>query len=170
MMENNEQQRALELWRVSEEQSLKEEYDTKIMELTKDYKSKLQDLDRNYTEKKLDLDRHRQEIERSASIAHDEFGHPYALEDPSFNIDPEHMPLHRIAEPETQTFNDTEFEFGAEAPNGRMYGLNLENTHTDPLSDIKRRERDLQHERLAKETELQRDYEKRLAEFEEDFK
>lgn len=35
-------------------------------------------------------------------------------------------------------------------------------TTKDPLSDIKRRERDLQHERLARESELQREYEKRL--------
>ena len=41
MLEQNEKQRALELWRVSEEQSLKEEYDRKIMELTNDYKAKL---------------------------------------------------------------------------------------------------------------------------------
>jgi len=179
MMENNEQERALELWRVAEEQTLKEEYDTKIMELTKDYRSKLQDLDRNYTEKRLDLDRHRQEIERASSIAHDEMGRPYALDSPDFTFDPEHEPLHRIsgppvmASPETQTFNDTEFEFGAENA-GPMY-LNLEQQQQpkephDPLADIKRRERDLQHERLARETELQRDYEKRLAEFEEDYK
>lgn len=101
MMENNEQERALELWRIAEEQTMKEEYDTKIMELTKDYRSKLQDLDRNYTEKKLDLDRHRQEIEHSSALAHDEFGRPYALDSPDFTINPDHIPLRRVPEPET---------------------------------------------------------------------
>ena len=53
-----------------------------------------------------------------------------------------------------------------------VYGYNLaqksnapllpSETTKDPLSDIKRRERDLQHERLARESELQREYEKRL--------
>ena len=47
-------------------------------------------------------------------------------------------------------------------------GYNLEQAK-DPLSDIKRRERDLQHERIARESELQREYEKRLQEFELDF-
>ena len=107
-------------------------------------------------------------------MTHDEFGHPTALDSPDFTIDPEHRPLQRVPlpSPETQTFNDSEFEFGAENP-GRMYALNLASKDPqphDPLADIKRRERDLQHERLARETELQRDYEKRLAEFEEDYK
>lgn len=48
--------------------------------------------------------------------------------------------------------------------------LNLQKTdHTDPLADIKRRERDLLHEKNAREAELQREYEKRLQEFELDY-
>jgi hypothetical protein len=38
----------------------------------------------------------------------------------------------------------------------------------DPLADIKRRERDLDHERSVREAELRRDFDKRLQEFEED--
>ena len=120
MMEENEKERALELYRVQEEQSLKEEYDRKISELTKDYKAKLMDLDRNYADKKLDLDRERAEIERKASIA-SQLGQPeepgFALEDPNFGMDPQNRPLRRIGmadevpEAETQTFNDTEFGF-----------------------------------------------------------
>ena len=39
----------------------------------------------------------------------------------------------------------------------------------DPMTDIKRRERFLQKERVAREEELEREYEQRLKEFELDF-
>ena len=91
MMEENEKERALELYRVQEEQSLKEEYDRKISELTKDYKAKLMDLDRNYSDKKLDLDRERAEIERKASMA-SQVGQPeepgITFGNPNFEVDP----------------------------------------------------------------------------------
>ena len=81
------------------------------------------------------------------------------------------MPLQRLSspapQPETATFNEAdEDDLGFVIR--RPVGYNLEQAK-DPLSDIKRRERDLQHERIARESELQREYEKRLQEFELDF-
>ncbi len=97
LMEENEKERALEIFRVHEEQELKEEYDHKIMELTSDYKLKLRDLDNTYAEKKLDLDREREHIERDASIARDTLsGNRYALSDPDFSLDPTHETLRRV--------------------------------------------------------------------------
>ncbi len=91
-------------------------------------------------------------------------------------MDPLHHPLHMIAEPETQTFNDFDenqtVEMGFEI-DPSSFQMNLASRRNeiakDPLADIKRRERDLQHERTAREAELQREYEKRLQEFELDF-
>ena len=43
-------------------------------------------------------------------------------------------------------------------------------TNPDPLADIKRREREIEKERDYREHELRMEYEKRLEEFEADFK
>ena len=59
MIEENEKERALELFKVSEEDSLKQEYDRRISELASDYQRKLRDLDTNYSEKKTELDHER---------------------------------------------------------------------------------------------------------------
>ena len=106
MMEENEKERALEIYRVHEEQTLKEEYDHKIMELTSDYKLKLRDLDKNYHEKRVDLDRERESLERDASIARDTLsGNRYALSDPDFELDPTHDTLRKI-EPFNESVNE----------------------------------------------------------------
>ena len=76
----------------------------------------------------------------------------------------------RPNDPDAHGFND--YEFGFEAEYGVPVGFNLEQsneTAKDPLADIKRRRRDLQHERVAKEAELQHEYESRLQDFELDF-
>ena len=87
-------------------------------------------------------------------------------------IDPTPRPLYHEIDPHSRTFDDTEFGFGEDQP---FVGLNLAQKPTpepdtkDPMADIKRRERDLQSERLARESELKRDFEKRLEEYELDF-
>ena len=88
-----------------------------------------------------------------------------------------HYPLHRVLDwpepettrhgpipPDTQTFNEaSDFGLQIEQPVGLNLAAddNLAQTK-DPLADIKKRERDLQNERTAREAELQREYEKRL--------
>ena len=69
MIEENEKERELELYRLKSEQELKDDYDQRIMELTSDYKAKLKDLDNTYVNKREDLDRQRSEIERSMTMA-----------------------------------------------------------------------------------------------------
>lgn len=56
MIEENEKERELEISRLKEEQTLQEEYDTKIMELTSDYRAKLKDLDSSYMSKRQEID------------------------------------------------------------------------------------------------------------------
>ena len=53
----------MELFKKTEERTLKEEYDSKISELTSDYKAKLRDLDSNYNDKKTDLEQERAVLE-----------------------------------------------------------------------------------------------------------
>ena len=118
LIEENEKERALEIFRVHEEQELKEEYDHKIMELTGDYKLKLRDLDHTYQEKRVDLDRARESIEREASFAHDTLtGQRYALDDPHFSIDPAHETLHRVDPMMTEPVNKAyDYEFEEDRP------------------------------------------------------
>ena len=59
------------------------------------------DLDKSYNDKKFELNQERLEIERSASMAHDSVtGEPYALDDPSIDIDPGHRHLHKVLQPD----------------------------------------------------------------------
>ena len=67
MIEENEKERALELYKVAEEDKLKQEYDSRIQELTADYKAKMRDLDQGYSEKKMELDHERSEIKRTVA-------------------------------------------------------------------------------------------------------
>ena len=62
IIEENEKERALELYRTQEAEELKEEYDRSIMEITKDYREKLRDLDQNYSERRHELDNERSEV------------------------------------------------------------------------------------------------------------
>jgi hypothetical protein len=66
-IEENEKERSLELFRVQEEEQLREEYNRKIMELTSDFKLKLRDLDSTYNDKKTGIDKERADIERILS-------------------------------------------------------------------------------------------------------
>ena len=63
-----------------------------------------------------------------------------------------------MADPGAQTFDETEFGFIEDRP---IIGLNLAHKQVpnqaavkDPMADIKKREQDLQNERVARETEL----------------
>lgn len=67
MIEENEKERALELYKVQREQELQEEYKLRISEMTSDYKSKLRELDSTYSEKKTELERERQSIMQAGS-------------------------------------------------------------------------------------------------------
>ena len=59
------------------------------------------DLDKNYNDKKFELNQERLEVERSASMAvNSETGEPYALDDPSIDIDPGHRHLHKVLQPD----------------------------------------------------------------------
>ena len=69
IIEENEKERALELYRTQEVEELKEEYDRSIMEITKDYRSKLRDLDQNYSQRRQELDNERTKVERNVSMA-----------------------------------------------------------------------------------------------------
>ena len=119
-------------------------------------------------DKKYALDREREDIERNVSLARDALtGRPYSLDDPGLELDPAHGTLHKIEDP---TDDQTEFNFINERP--IVAGLNLAHrprhhkSHQpsdrvaalDPMTDIKRRERFLQKERVAREAELQREY------------
>ena len=63
MIEENEKERALELYKQKTESELQNEYDRKVMDLTKDYQRKLHDMDHKYSEKQFELDRERSHIE-----------------------------------------------------------------------------------------------------------
>ena len=63
MIEETQKEKALEIFKKTEERTLKEEYDSKISELTSDYKAKLRDLDSNYDDKKTDLEQERAVLE-----------------------------------------------------------------------------------------------------------
>lgn len=96
MIEENEKARALELSRLQEEQTLKEEYNRKISELTSDYKDKLKDLDMTYTEKYQDIEQKKSDIERNASLGQpSHLFQPYAfdLEENEFDIEMINDPL-----------------------------------------------------------------------------
>ena len=63
LIEETEREKALELFKKTEQRTLKEEYDLKISELTSDYKAKLRDLDSTYNDKKTDLENKRAVLE-----------------------------------------------------------------------------------------------------------
>ena len=90
MIEENEKERALELFRKNTEQELKNEYDRKIMEITVDFKAKLKDMDHNYEERQIELDHERSDIERSVSMAHDAFDGAYTCRDTPLEYELEH--------------------------------------------------------------------------------
>ena len=97
---------------------------------------------------------------------------PFSLDDPKPNLE---------KSPDTKDANGAQFHFIDDRP--VVAGLNLAHkprrdkkrhqradaAALDPMTDIKRRERFLQKERFARETELQKEYEQRLKEFEMDY-
>ena len=136
-------------------------------------------------EKRYALDAERAEIERNVSVARDTLsgtGRPFSLDDPS--LDQSNPSLQKMDNEESSTSNPTngaQFHFIDDRP--VVAGLNLahkprrnkkrhqrsDTTALDPMTDIKRRERILQKEKVAREEELQQEYTLRLKEFEMDF-
>lgn len=168
LIDQNERERHLTLHRIQEEQSLKDEYDHRIDELSADYRAKLKDLNETYMEKKYALDAEREEIERNVEMARDTLtGRPYSLEDPAgLDLDPERS-LHKIDSTSETVFNfinDRPIVAGlnlAHRPHNARKGHKKGKRHQpsdqaplDPMTDIKRRERFLLKERYAREQEL----------------
>ena len=107
---------------------------------------------------------------------------PFALDDPS--LDQSQPSLQKMDNEESlasSASNGAQFHFIDDRP--IVAGLNLahkprrnkkrhqpsDTTALDPMTDIKRRERILQKEKVAREQELQQEYTLRLKEFEMDF-
>lgn len=153
----------------------------------------MKDMDSKYSEKQFELDNERSQIERAIDsvpprqtfnreVQYQPVEHRPFIEEPedytydgrrvSMDLHPTIYHEYRMPNPHARTFEESEFGFVNNKP---FVGLNLAQRKVpnqavkDPMADIKKREQDLQNERLARETELQADYQKRLAEFEKDF-
>ena len=121
MIEENEKERALELYRQTTEKELKFEYDRKVMELTKDYQRKLKDMDLKYSEKQDELDHKRSEIERSIESYPDEAYEPLPHE--AFESLPlPHQSLKRTTVPRVAHMPTVELDVHPEQRSYERYG------------------------------------------------
>jgi len=116
------------------------------LETTQDYKAKLRDLDSAYSERKSELEHERQLIEQGT--------------------DPTTVSVVPL---DIGVIQPVGWKLAAKKPKAPPAAPSGDDSSVDPLSDIKRRERDLLSEKNAREAELQQDYQTRLAEFEADY-